>query len=106
MKLLTKELEKRFATIGGQSDVADPIVIAKFFNPTGQGTWFATEYYPADRAFYGYVSLFNEVGMNEFGSFSLAELEGYKGRFGLGIERHKFFSEIPLSLAKEKNNII
>ena len=34
MKLLTKEIEKRFAEVGNQEDVADPVVVAKFFNPS------------------------------------------------------------------------
>ena len=42
MKLLTRELEKRFAQIGSQENVEDPIVIAKFFDPTGSGTWLVT----------------------------------------------------------------
>ena len=33
MKLLTKELLKRFEKVGRQEDAKDPIVIAKFFNP-------------------------------------------------------------------------
>jgi hypothetical protein len=38
MKLLTKKLENRFAQVGKQVETEDPIVIAKFFNPTGAGT--------------------------------------------------------------------
>ena len=37
---------KRFESVGSQEDDKDPIVIAKFFNPTGAGTWLATEYDP------------------------------------------------------------
>ena len=43
MKLLTKELEKRFAKVGRQEKIKDPLVIVKFFNPMGRGYWFATE---------------------------------------------------------------
>ena len=39
MKLMTKTLEKRFAQVGSQENVKDPLVIAKFFNPAGEGTW-------------------------------------------------------------------
>jgi len=38
MKLLTKALEKRFAEVGSQEEVKDPIIIAKFFDPTGSAT--------------------------------------------------------------------
>ena len=58
MKLLTKQLEKRFAQVGRQEDVKDPLVIAKFFNPAGSGTWYATEYYPDDRVFFGFSLIF------------------------------------------------
>jgi hypothetical protein len=83
---MNKKLEERFKKIGRQEFEKDPIVVAKFFNPTGIGSWFATEYNPEDKIFFGYVSLFGDHN-DEWGSFSLAELEEFKGRFGLGIER-------------------
>lgn len=96
MKLLTKELLERFAKVGRQEEVTDPIVIAKFFNPTGAGTWYATEYDPTDRIFFGYVSIFGDWN-DEWGSFSLDELESYRGKFGLGIERDLNFDEKQIS---------
>lgn len=96
MKLLTKELLKRFTEVGSQETVADPIVIAKFFNPTGAGTWYATEYDPDTEMFFGYVSIFGDWN-DEWGSFSLRELEDYVGRFDLGIERDIYFDEKPIS---------
>lgn len=86
MRLITKELEKRFKDVGSQEEVKDPIVIAKFFNPTGAGTWWATEYDPEGKVFFGYVSIFGDHN-DEWGSFSLAEIESVKCAFGLGIER-------------------
>lgn len=93
MKLLTKTLEKRFKAVGCQEKVDDPIVIAKFFNPTGAGTWYATEYNAETRIFFGFVVLHDR----ELGYFSLDEMENYRGRFGLGIERDRYFSEQRLS---------
>ena len=92
MKLLTKELLARFAKLGKQEDSSDPIVVAKFFNPTGAGTWYATEYDPEAKEFFGFVSIFGDWN-DEWGSFSLAELENYQGKFGLGIERDLYFDE-------------
>lgn len=46
MKLITKELEKLFEKypIGSQDGLGGKAkVIAKFFNPTGVGTWIITE---------------------------------------------------------------
>ncbi len=96
MKLLTKEIEKRFEKIGSQEEVSDPIVVAKFFDPTGSWTWFATEYDPADKTFFGMVHGFEK----ELGRFSLEELESVVGRFGLGIERDINFQEKKLSEIK------
>ena len=97
MKFLTKELLKRFAEVGSQENIKDPIVIAKFFNPTGIGNWFATEYNPEEKIFFGYVSLFGDYN-DEWGSFSLEELENFKGKMGSGIERDMFFDECPASV--------
>jgi hypothetical protein len=96
MQLLTKELLKRFMQIGSQENIKDPIVIAKFFNPTGAGTWFATEYDPESQTFFGFVSIFGDWN-DEWGYFSLKELEDYRGRFGLGIERDLYFGEKRMS---------
>jgi len=105
MQLLTKEIEKRFAAVGTQEESEDPIVIAKFFNPAGVGDWFAISYDPAEKMFFGYVSLFNDPAMNELGYFSLEELESIKGRFGLGIERDRHIGEKTLSEMKSQKGI-
>jgi hypothetical protein len=96
MKLLTKEILQQFEKTGSQEGTKDPLVIAKFFNPAGAGTWYATEYIPQDRTFFGYVSLFGDYN-DEWGYFSLDELEGYKGQWGLGIERDIYGSGKRLS---------
>jgi hypothetical protein len=92
MRLMTTELEKRFAEVGSQEKVKDPVIVAKFFNPTGAGTWYATEYDPENKIFFGYVSIFGDWN-DEWGSFSLQELESFKGRSGLGIERDLYWTE-------------
>ena len=101
MKLLTKELLKRFEQIGRQEQSSNPIVIAKFFNPTGAGTWYATEYDPSTKEFFGLVSIFGDWN-DEWGSFSLEELENYRGNFGLGIERDLYFGERRMSEVAQK----
>ena len=96
MKMLTKALEARFAAVGRQEKVKDPIVIAKFFDCCSNWTWFATEYDPEERLFFGLVVGFE----NEFGYFSLDELEQTKNRLGLPLERDLHFRELPLSVIK------
>jgi len=104
MQLLTKKITNDFAKTGRQEEVEDPIVIAKFFSPVGAGTWLATEYEPETKMFFGYVSLFNDHN-NEFGYFSLEELESIRLPFGLKIERDRFFSPAPLSEVKQNQGI-
>lgn len=97
MKLLTKELEARFKKVGSQEEVSDPLVICKFFNPNGAGTWYCTEYKDygqGDKVFFCYVT---GLGEDEWGYTSLRDLEGFKGRLGLGIERDLYFKEQPFS---------
>ena len=43
-----------------------------------------------------------DVWDDEWGDFTLGELEGYKGRFGLGIERDRYWTEKPFSEAKRE----
>jgi hypothetical protein len=91
--LLTDKLIKRFKEIGDQSEQSDPLIVAKFFNACGAGTWYATEYNEKDQVFYGYVSLFGDHN-DEWGDFGLAELEEIPT---IEFDRHfgeKRFSEI------------
>lgn len=90
MKLLTKEVLDLFKKTGDQSREADPIIVAKFFNPAWAGTWYAAEYDEENQIFFGYVSIFNDYN-DEWGSFALSDLTEFRGRFGLGIERDIHF---------------
>ena len=93
MKLLTKELqtelEKAFET---KDDGSNPIALARFFNAEGAGTWYAMDYNKEDEVFFGVA----EITEPEFGYFSKQELEEYRGRFGLGIERDLYFKPTPI----------
>ena len=60
--------------------------IVKFFDPSGSWTWYATEFDGED-TFFGLVDGFEL----EWGDFSLSELQSVRGRFGLGIERDRYF---------------
>lgn len=101
MKLLTKEIENRFKKLGTQDEDGNPVIVCKFFNPSGAGTWYAISYNPEEKMFFGYVSLFGDEN-DELGYFSLEELESIKGMFGLGIERDRFFRECRLEDIKTK----
>lgn len=95
MKLITKQLEKRFAQLGNQSESKDPIIVAKLFNPSGSVTWYITEYDPNTNIAFGYVT---GLYQNEWGYFSLTELASIKcPPFGLPLERDRCFDEKPFS---------
>ena len=96
MELLTKQLEKRFAKVGSQELVRDPVIVAKFFKPGGSGTWYATEFDPIDKMFFGYLSIFGDLN-DEWGYFSLNELESYVNSFDIGIERDLYWTECKAS---------
>jgi len=98
VELLTAEIRKALPKLYANENVADPIVIVKFFNPGGAGTWLATEF-DGDDTFFGWVTLGMGPGCDELGYFSLSELESFTGRFGLGIERDLHFGNPTLSEA-------
>ena len=89
MKLMTKELEKKFEKYPlysqeGKCDDAE--VVVAYFNPCGAGTWLITEGEKQDDGdwlFFGYCHIFEW----EWGYVSLSELEEIVLPFGLTIER-------------------
>lgn len=103
MGLLTPELIARFQEVGRQDNVDDPLVIAKFFAPSGAATWFATEYHPEDNTCFGYVQgLSDHPEDDEWGYFSLTELERIKvPPFNLPIERDLYWTEGPFAKVVE-----
>lgn len=107
MKLMTNTLEKKFPKLyetDGQP-AEKTMVVAKYFNPCGVGTWFAVEYDPEDRIFFGYVNLGND-DLAELGYFSLDELESLKLPFGLRVERDLYFGEHSLAeVIQKKGNL-
>ena len=96
MKLITQTLKERFAQIGRQDQKQDPIVVAKFFDPAGSASWWVTEYDPETNCCFGYVT---GLQFDEWGYFSVNELEAIRRPFGLGIERDRHFQETPISKA-------
>jgi hypothetical protein len=97
MMLLTPELHERLLT-NGRLRGADHIPVVKFFNPLGVGTWLAAELDGDGDTLFGLADL----GEPELGSFSLAEIQSLRLRFGMGIERDILFEgRFPLSVYAE-----
>ena len=101
MKLMTKEIEKKAQSQYPLGSDLSQNIVAKFFDPCGSWTWYVMNQDPEDPDYlWGIVKGF-EV---EMGSFSLSELQSFKGRFGLGIERDLYFTPRPASEVWERLN--
>ena len=75
---------------------ADKVAVVKFFGP-GRWTWFATEF-DGDDLFFGYVLSGLGEDCDEWGYFSLSELEAsaYWVKPGRGIERDLHWQPRPM----------
>lgn len=90
MKLLTKAIEKTLPALYEQSKAGDnAMAFVKFFTPFGNWTWYATEYDPEQKLFFGFV-----IGAEkELGYFSLKEFEELNASGGVQkIERDLYWT--------------
>jgi hypothetical protein len=118
MQLLTEEIKQKLPALYSQDNEKDPLVVCKFFDPTGSWTWYAIESSPVDEngyfdtdkekvdfLFFGLVIGFEP----ELGYFSLKELtnakQGVKGIQALPIEQDLYFTPCRLSEIKKKHGI-
>tara|TARA_Y100001973_G_C5186396_1_gene328132 strand:- start:521 stop:847 length:327 start_codon:yes stop_codon:yes gene_type:complete len=104
MKLFTKSQLKKLVENHKQQDGTKSFkAVVKLFNPTGQGTWFLSEYNPDQDIAFGLCHIFEK----ELGYVDISELKNYKGMFGLGIERDLHFdaNKYTLEECKEMINV-
>jgi len=96
MKLLTKEIREQLPPLYSQDGKGGKAVVyTKYFTPSSNWTWLATEGEPVldesqnevDYKFFGLVFGHEK----EFGYFLLSELEEVRGPMGLPIERDLYF---------------
>ena len=92
MELLTKELLAQLPPLYSCENIADPLVICKFFMPDFHWTWYGIEFDGED-TFFGYVA----GDEKELGYFSLSELREMRGKLGCPMERDLYFKPQPLS---------
>ncbi len=111
MKLITKEIEKKFEKFPLYSQDEKGLnaeVIVKFFNPTGVGTWYITEankLEDGDYEMFGYCYLGDDENA-EFGNVLLSDLEDIKLPYGLKIERDMYLKNgINLENALKRDGI-
>lgn len=89
MKLMTKELERKFEKypLGSQEDKGhEAEVLVKYFNPCGAGTWLITEGEKLNNGDWILFGLCNILEW-EWGYLSLNELEEIELPYGMKIER-------------------
>jgi Protein of unknown function (DUF2958) len=116
--LLPEILKERMPALYSQEQERDPLVHAKYFDPVGSWTWYATEgspvdedgYYDTNKPKVDYVFFGLVVGhVPELGYFSLNELktakEGLRGIRALPIERDVWFKAQRLSEVQRRHNI-
>jgi hypothetical protein len=96
---LPAEIRAQLPTLYAQEKIDDPIVYVKFFTPDSNWTWYASEFDGED-TFFGLVESLDE----ELGYFSLSELQEYRGRLGIEIERDLHFKPTPLSQRSRHND--
>lgn len=121
MKLLTKEIIQDIPALYSTDgiDPAKKMARIKFFNPQGSGTWYVFEanaylldgrQVPLKNAdlsdiqdvmFFGYTTCAGQQG--ELGYFCLSELQTYRGRMGLLIERDMYYRPESLAELKRKS---
>jgi hypothetical protein len=89
MILMTKEITEKAQAQWKDQGSMNQMVVAKFFDPAGSWSWYVMNQDPENPDYLWGIVKGIEV---EVGSFSLSELESTRGRFGLGIERDKFFT--------------
>jgi len=101
MKLLTKEITKKATKQYDKgSDMDGQMIVAKFFNPMGDWTWYLMNLAEDEDYAWGIVDGFAV----EMGSFSMKELQNIELPFGLGIERDICFEPMPASELWEELN--
>lgn len=93
MKLITEGLRKSLPKLYSTEDQKDKLLRLKFFTPWTYWAWYLAEYDPDQRLAFGWVRGFED----EWGYFSMDELENLRGPCGLKVERDLNFEPIEFS---------
>lgn len=96
MKLMTTELEKIIPKLGSTEEEENPEIVVHYFNPFGNGDWYVLEGEKQendDWLFFGYVKSPLNPAFDEYGFFTLKELESVKLFGGCGIERDLYWAK-------------
>lgn len=101
---ITEEIKKNLPPLYSSENEEDPMILYKFFDPTGFYTWYVIEgerQEDGDILFYGYVT----GHFGESGYFKLSELKnaknGITGIQAVPIERDLYFKPCRLSTVRQ-----
>ena len=95
---MTEEIEEKFKKypLGSQDGLlGDSIVVVKYFNPIGVGTWLITEgnkLENGDYEMFGYCHMGSDR-MAEFGYVMLSDLENLELPYGIKLERDLYIPD-------------
>ena len=92
MKLLTKAIINKATKQYPKGSDMEQMVVAKFFNPAGRGTWYLMN---MENEEYCWGICYKYEW--EIGSFSINELKSVSLPFGLKIERDLYFKPVKAS---------
>jgi len=93
MKLLTKAIINKATRQYPKGTNMEQMVVAKFFNPMGKGTWYLMNMHDDNDYCWGICHIYEW----EIGSFSINELKSVSLPFGLKIERDMYFKPVKAS---------
>ena len=95
MLLITKEIEKKlnkFPLYSQEGKGEDAEVICKFFTPDSSFTWLVLEG-SKDGDDWDFFGLVDGLSGWEYGYFTLNQLKGIRGPYGLPIERDMYLDK-------------
>ena len=93
MKLLTKAIINKATRQYPKGTNMEQMVVAKFFNPMGKGTWYLMNMHDDNDYCWGICHIYEW----EIGSFSINELKSVSLPFGSKIERDMYFKPVKAS---------
>ena len=96
-QMLPDSIKEQFKAIGttAETPTEEIMVICKWFNPSGSGTWYLYEMEEDEEIFWCYANL-GDPRFAECGTVSFTELAEFEGMFGLHIERDIHFKPMKL----------
>lgn len=92
-RLMTKELEEKMPKLYETEDIEieDKVALVRYFIPNTYSQWFGIEYSKEENLMFGYASIFYDPSCDEFGYFSLDELESIILADMFKVERDETF---------------